>query len=235
MAARLADMSVFEEVCCGFHQGEPGFATAVDEMRCRNVVVVPLMTSNGYYARTVLPRALAKAKRAPEVAFRQTQAVGGHPRIPALVCDRVKELVSQFGLDAPRTAAVIVGHGTPRHRQSRDTTLRCVEAVATGGCVDAAWPAFLDDEPSIEAVASSLRHEVAILIPFLVGRGLHGAVDVAERFGMVVDRGTEPPVLRRTGDRHVVLDLPVGWLPGMFDLVVEMSMEACHAVAGTRS
>jgi len=235
LAARLAEMRVFDEVCCGFHQGEPGFAAAVDGMRCHRLVVVPLMTSNGYYARTVLPHALAAAKRAPEVTIRQTAAVGGHPCIPGLVCDRVGALVTQFSLDPSRTAAVIVGHGTPRHRQSRDTTLRCVEAVATGGCVDAAFPAFLDDEPGIEAVASSLRHPATILIPFLVGRGLHGAVDIAERFGMVVDQSAQPPVLQRTGDRRVVLDLPVGCWPGMFDLVVDLATEACHRVAGTQS
>lgn len=235
LAARLAEARVFDEVCCGFHQGEPGFAAAVDGLRCRHLVVVPLMTSNGYYARTVLPRALAEAKRAPEITFRQTQAVGGHPCIPGLVSDRVGALVTQFGLDASRTAAVIVGHGTPRHRQSRDTTLRCVEAVATDGCVDAALPTFLDDEPGIEAVASVLRHPTAILIPFLIGRGLHGAVDIAERFGMVVDQSAEPPVLQRSGDRRVMLDLPLGCWPEIFDVVLELAMEACHGVAGTRS
>jgi len=235
MAERLGVMDGFDEVCCAFHQGEPGFAAALDAMSAECVAVVPLMTSNGYYAETVLPRALAEATRSPHVTIHRTQAVGGHPRVPPLARDRVKALLRRFDMDGASTAVVIVGHGTPRHRQSRDTTLRCVQAVHDAGCVDAAMPAFLDDEPSIEAVASSLRHESAILVPFLIGRGLHGAIDIAERFGLVVGGDAEPPVLQPTGERRVVLDLPVGCLPEIMDLVVEMATEACQEVARPRS
>ena len=49
----------FSTIAVAYHQGEPAFAEVLDALEERDVTVVPVMTSRGYYADHVLPRALA--------------------------------------------------------------------------------------------------------------------------------------------------------------------------------
>jgi sirohydrochlorin ferrochelatase len=89
-------------------------------------------------------------------------------------------------------------------------------------------PAFLDDSPEIEEVARSLTTGGVIIIPFLIGRGLHGAVDIADRFGLKVSQAELPPLERNVGGCRIVLDLPIGSLPEIQRLVTELA----HAALG---
>src|SRR5688572_5915924 len=84
---------VFDEVAVAFHQGEPGFDIVLDTLESRIVTVVPVMTSAGHYAETVLPTALRKNRRYGDVRLRITPPVGTHPEIAALVARRVATLL----------------------------------------------------------------------------------------------------------------------------------------------
>jgi len=225
LARGVAGLGLFDEVVGAFHRGTPGYAEAVDTMTAEEIVVVPLMTSQGYYADTVLPNALATAERCAHVRMHQTSVVGRHPRIAAIVRRRYGDLVARFGLDAAGTALVLVGHGTPKHPQSRASTLACVKALKSLGTAADVLPAFLDDEPKIEVVARSLVHGAAVVIPFLIGRGVHASVDVAQRCGMNAAAMTEPPLQQGVGGRRIVLDLPIGCHTEIMDVVVDLASE----------
>ena len=225
LTVAVTGLRLFDEAVCAFHQGEPGFADVVDSMAADTIVVVPLMTSQGYYADTVLPEALATASRFSHVSIHQTSVVGRHPRIAESVRQRFHDLVERFGLDAAETALVVVGHGTPKHLESRASTLGCVEALKSLGVAADVLPAFLDDEPRIEVVAESLAHRAAVVIPFLIGRGVHASVDIAQRFGMNASALTVPPVLQMVCGWRIVLDLPIGCHTEIMDVVVALACE----------
>ncbi len=226
LTVAIAGLGLFDEVVCAFHQGDPGFAEAVDTMTAERIVVVPLMTSQGYYADTVLPKALATARRFSHISVHQTSAVGRHPRIAELVRRRYGELLERFTLDASDAVLVLVGHGTPKHTESRATTLACVEALKSSGVAADVVPAFLDDEPRIESVALSLTHRGAVVIPFLIGRGVHACVDIAHRIGMSASAERAPPVLLEVDGRRIALDLPIGCHPDIMNVVVDLASKA---------
>ncbi|MDQ3426981.1 MAG: hypothetical protein M3477_04050, partial [Gemmatimonadota bacterium] len=76
LAETVRGRRLFDEVAVAFHQGEPGFDGVLDELRSEEVTVVPVMTSAGHYSDVVLPAALARNRRYPEVRLRQTPPVG---------------------------------------------------------------------------------------------------------------------------------------------------------------
>ena len=57
-AARIRLLQVFDEVFVAFHQGLPSFTSVLDTISADDVVVVPVMTSDGYYCNKILPNAL---------------------------------------------------------------------------------------------------------------------------------------------------------------------------------
>jgi sirohydrochlorin cobaltochelatase len=63
LAGVVAARGSFDEVAVAFHQGRPPFDSVLDELTAQEIVVVPLMTSEGYYSDVVLPRELAKNRR----------------------------------------------------------------------------------------------------------------------------------------------------------------------------
>jgi sirohydrochlorin cobaltochelatase len=160
------------------------------------------------------------------VVARQTSVVGLHPRVADLVRQRYVDLVSRFGLDEADTTAVLVGHGTPKHLESRTSTLACAEALKAERTTSRVRHAFLDDEPSIEEVARSLEDGDAVLIPFLIGSGIHASVDVARRFGLSPLSDDAPPLVQVVGGRRIVLDVPIGCHPAIVDIVVDLASGA---------
>ena len=73
LAESLRARRLFHEVGVAFHQGEPGFDAVLDELTADEVTVVPLLTSAGHYSEVVLPEALARNRRFPDVRLRQTR------------------------------------------------------------------------------------------------------------------------------------------------------------------
>ena len=110
LARRAGRRLGFDEAIAAFHQGDPVFSRALDGLRSEDVVVVPLLQSEGYYCHRVLPAELAKNDRFGHVRLRQTRAVGVHPALDDVLERRVSELRALHRLDA--IAIALVGHGT---------------------------------------------------------------------------------------------------------------------------
>lgn len=222
LARRVGRASGFDAASGAFHQGDPGFGRVLDEMRCAEFVVVPLLTSEGWFASTVLPRELARNRVAGRVAVRRTRAAGAHPRLPDLVVARVTTLVD--ALDLARPAVAIVGHGTTRHPSSRDTSDGLAAHLhASTGLEARAF--FLDDDPAIEQVRHDFARGDLLVLPFLLGGGRHAVADVRERLGLRSGEESEV-VMAGLDGRRVVLDRPLGLDPGFEDLVEDLARRA---------
>jgi uroporphyrin-III C-methyltransferase/precorrin-2 dehydrogenase/sirohydrochlorin ferrochelatase len=209
IAQSLRERGVADVVEASFHQGEPGFKEGFDRLGADRVIVVPLFTSEGYYTRTVLPQALQQPLK-PESQVRYAAALGASPSLAELVRARVKALLSRYSLEADSTAVLIVGHGTRRNPESRDTTLRLAEQLQSLQLVSRVRAGFLDDDPEVEGVFASLSSHDVLVIPFLIG-GAHSSIDLPRRLGL--DSTSE------NGARRVILDVPIGHYEGLTDLV----------------
>ncbi len=224
LAANMADRGIFDEVRCGFHRGTPQFSEAVDQMTSDEIVVVPLMASDGYYATAVLPIALASAERFGEVPMRQTCAVGAHPRIPDIVSARCRSVMARCGCDPRATSVMLVGHGTLRHRDSSETTRRCADVLLRQALAAEVLPAFLEDQPRVEEAMPLVTQENVIVIPFMIGFGQHVTQDLARRLELGADAETRLPVATRLRRQRVVLDVPVGVDPALAELIIDLAL-----------
>lgn len=221
LAETVRGRRIFDEVAVAFHQGEPGFDTVLEELRSDEVTVVPVMTAAGHYGEVVLPEALARSPRFPEVRLRITPPVGGHPGLAALVARRVTELLADYRLERRATSILLVGHGTRRHAASRATTLELAETLRRRRAAGEVTAGFLDDDPSLAEAFAATAFGTVLVLPFLVGGGAHALTDIPAALGLAAG---EVPRLATTPDgRAVVLDAAVGTLPGIGDLIVDLA------------
>jgi uroporphyrin-III C-methyltransferase len=215
-AEEIRRRRLFDEVAVAFHQGEPGFDTVLDELTADEVTVVPFMTSAGYYTETVLPAALARNRRYAEIRLRQTPALGTHPGVAALVARRVTQLLRTEGLTRDAVSLVLVGHGTPRHPESRTATQHLAETLELRRVAGQVLAGFIDDDPRVEQVLKRARLSVAVVIPFLIGGGNHALVDLPHTIAISTDPSRE-------ASSRVLLDEVVGSYPGLVELVIDLA------------
>lgn len=215
LARTLASESPFDEVLVAFHQGDPAFSQVLDATTATQIVVVPVMTSGGYYCDDVLPRELLKNARASHQALRPviTRPVGTHPRLAEVVGRRIQSMIATRRWLTDDVAVVLIGHGTKRNTRSRLATEKLAAAIRAAGVCGETHFAFLDDQPLIESIGGSITKPHVLVMPFLIGGGPHAVEDIPRRMA---------------NNGSVFVDAPIGALPELCGLIGELAIEALH-------
>ena len=213
----------FDRVVAAFHQGEPRFCEVLDLIDADDVVVVPVMTSQGYYCDEFLPAELAKNARYPEVVVRITPPVGVHPGIPTVVDRRLAELAERVAINLGTAAVAIVGHGTRRNPRSRLATEELAGAIRGMGRYAEVATFFLDEAPGVEEILK-LGHSTILVEPFLISGGPHATKDIPDRLG--IKAGAELPRVAEVDGRRVVLNSPLGMDRALIRLISSLAREA---------
>ena len=220
LAESLRGRRLFDEVAVAFHQGEPGFDAVLDELEADEVTVVPFLTSAGHYSEVVLPEALARNARFADVRLRQTPPVGTHAGVAPLVARRVTELLREQRAERDTVALVLVGHGTAKHPQSRAATLHLADTLRRRRVAGEVVAAFLDDDPPVDAVVARLHQPTVLVVPFLIGGGVHALKDIPRLVGLT---GDGDPRRGTAGGRLFLIDDAVGSYPGLEEIVVDLA------------
>jgi uroporphyrin-III C-methyltransferase len=231
LAQEIRERRLFDEVAVAFHQGEPGFDSVLDEMEADQVTVVPLLTSAGHYAETVLPQALERNRRFAQLRLRQTPPVGTHPGVASLVARRLTDLFREQQLSRSSVRVIVAGHGTKRHGESRDATLALAETLRRRRVAGEVVAGFIDDEPSLEEVTSRqtsvasrlLSGSAIVVVPFLLGGGAHVLEDIPNRLTTGDRRLVTGHSRLATGDWRLLIDHPLGDYPGLADIIVDLA------------
>jgi uroporphyrin-III C-methyltransferase len=218
LAEAVRARRLFDEVAVAFHQGEPGFDTVLDELTADEITVVPLLTSAGHYADVVLPAALGRNRRFSDVRLRQTPAVGTHAGIASLVARRLTELLRDKDILRAAASVALVGHGTPRHQESRTSTFHLVDTLRRRGVAGEVLPAFIDDDPSVETLLRTATLPHLIVVPFLIGGGTHVVKDIPRLLGLADTR-----LATRDSRLSVTLDDAIGTYPGLVEIVIDLA------------
>lgn len=213
----------FDEVAVAFHQGEPGFSQVLDRLSADEIVVVPLMTSEGYYSDVALPRELARNARYATIRVRRTGPVGTHPGMATLVARRFRKILLDHELHARETTLALVGHGTKRHARSRHATWALARELRQRNLCAQVVAAFLDDDPQVESILETANHPSLIVIPFLIGDGQHAAMDIPRRLGFSPGEDASLPLAGWIHHRTVVCDSAVGLDPGIVEVIAELA------------
>lgn len=218
----------FDEAVACFHQGSPGFGDVLDGMMSSQISVVPIMSSEGYYCSEVLPNALQNNLRYQDVRIAISKPVGANPRLPELIAERARELITRSGRTRDNILLAVLGHGTRRHARSRATAVDVADQLAA--MTEQRWQktaaAFIDDEPGLE----TLRHarlcggaqpDLIVAIPMFIGQGPHILEDIPSVLGFPPDLEVRFPMQAEVGEQTIVIDAPLGDWPAMERLVYD--------------
>ncbi len=232
-AEQIRRRNLYDEVAVAFHQGDPPFSEVLDRSTADEVLVVPVMASQGYYAEVVLPRELARNQRSATISVTYTPAIGTHPSIVELVATRLRETMLEHQFEPMSTTLILVGHGTRKHAASRDSTLTARDAIAQRGIVGDVLCAFLDDDPPVESLLERIRTPNVIVEPFLISDAEHAARDIPRRLGLVTHGGAEPPFVCRSDQQWVICGAALGTDERILDVILAVCREATRAVPST--
>ncbi|MEK6676285.1 MAG: hydroxymethylbilane synthase [Planctomycetota bacterium] len=223
IADEMAHVGNFADVAVAFHRGQPSFSTVFDQLHAEEMIVVPLMAAEGYYADTVLPRELKKNPKCSKKKVHITPPVGSHPGMVDLVSSRARRLLPSIDGAPDKVTLVVIGHGTPRHEKSRSSTEELVEKLRRRGEWAEVLAAFLDEEPRVDTVVDRSASSLIVVEPFLISAGNHAIRDIPTRLGMPEVENTELPRTDRVGDKAVACDRPVGSDPGVIEMILDFA------------
>jgi len=196
-AHQAAQFGGFREWGVAFHNGTPHFSQALANIAAQEVVVVPFMTSDGYYSRVVLPRELKPDGR----RLRITPAVGTSPSLVPLILQRLRDLSCHHQIPIEEMSVLIVGHGTPRHPQSRQSSQALAAQLQRWFDVQVG---FLDEDPGPQEALAQLVKPYRVVVPFLIGPGDHAIRDLPARLGQ---------------QERLWIDRPLGFDPALAQLI----------------
>ncbi len=219
LAHQLARVDTMPSVHAAFYLGEPRFCEVLDRIKADSVLVIPLMTSEGYFCDKVLPAELAKNRNYASTALRLTKPIGTDPAMAIAVKSRFLELVKKNNVIPSLTSLILVGHGTARSARSTQSTVRLAELVRRELPGVSVRAAFLDDEPSLEKVAAGVSTTNSIVVPFFIAPGPHATVDIPQRLGLAGEQ-SDPSTFRKSSRGiRFLCERPMGQWPSFVEML----------------
>lgn len=231
LAEAISAKGHFAKVTPAFLNGDPlmtDFLAHLPTGEVRDVVIVPAMTSVGYYLQSVIPKRIAENPNHADYRIFISPVVGMHEKIAMLVTARIDQTMAGDSMTADDTTVVLVGHGTRRNANSCKSTYALLEQLKQQRPDLKFDIAFLDQDPEADAVAQKIDTPHTVVIPFLISRGPHTTVDIPEAFGLDAGPQVQFPNRKqwddRSGNRICICDTPIGMYPEIADLCVELAM-----------
>jgi sirohydrochlorin cobaltochelatase len=224
LADRISQSGRFDVVTPAFLNGQPAITNVLDGLPPGDVVLVPVMTSEGYYL-SALPDKLLQNSCPERFRFFVTRVVGLHDDLAGLISQRISMFHHRYRSPESDTTVVVVGHGTRRNKNSALATLRMTNQLIRIHPNLKFESAFLDQEPTARDVATKIQTANTLVVPFLISRGPHSTIDVPEAFGLQSGLDVEFPIVKQSRDGVCVCDLPVGMYPEMAEICLQLAIE----------
>ena len=220
-ADRLRRCAAADEITACFWKEPPSFRHALDTIRARQVVVVPVFTARGYFTQTVIPTEMgldgAVTRKSGKI-IHLTPAIGEHPLLDEIVQKRVQDTLASQQLPLCETAVAVIGHGTPRNPQSRDAARRQAQLIRRQIAALDVVDVYLDDQPDIPSIYDSTRAENIIALPYFLASGSHVSQDVPQALGLMENTFPE-----RIKGRNVFYTEPVGSVDNLCDIILALA------------
>ena len=196
LAASLEAMGLFDHVTPAFLIGQPLMTEVLESLPPGEAIVVPVMTSDGYYLKQ-LPEKFKQNANYDQFSLSISPVVGLHPAIAKTISARLAGHLKERQLTAADTTVVVVGHGTRRNSTSDATTFALADSLRTDHPGFEIKAAFLDQEPEIGSVAESIETPNIVVLPFLVSLGPHMTHDTPAAFGLPTGHELKFPLVGR--------------------------------------
>lgn len=221
--ASALDAGSAHPVTPAFNLGTPSFAGAIDATNAQRILVIPVMTSDGHFVRTVVPRRCAEARTAPSKQITIAPPIGARPEIADSIVRHVSNTIREFNADPAGTTILVVGHGTRRSSTSGSATEALAARIARDTGITDTRAAFLDADPLVEEIVPTLGARDVIVVPFLLGGGEHAERDIPARIGLHADGSTPRAIYQDR--RRFIFETPLLDQPALADAILETIRE----------
>jgi sirohydrochlorin cobaltochelatase len=187
-AEAIREMGLFAEIRTVFWKEQPRFAEALDNLTTAKAYIVPLLASDGYITRDVLPREIGfedcLMKRDGVEAI-LCKAVGTHETLPTQVGEACREKATLAGLSGGDTTLLLIGHGNEKNPASANQTETVAEAARSTGFFARVKTAYLDQAPFVADWRNFSMTGTILTVPFMISGGIHAAQDLPEALGIL--------------------------------------------------
>lgn len=229
LADRLKATEVFDDVLCGFLKEAPFLNEILPSLEARDLIVVPLLTSRGFITDELIPEALKTVPKGTRVHL--CPPLGVHDGIPRLMVNRVEAVLQDQDFERKDVSVIIAAHGNKKNpenaRQTREIA-QSIENLLTDISVQAA---FIEQPPLLSDWPENVTTENLIVLPLLIGGGLHGAEDVPTMLGIDLsspELACLSEVTPHTGrltahGRSIVLCRALGYEPALAKIVTDLA------------
>ncbi|MCY4021738.1 MAG: hypothetical protein OXG39_20230 [Chloroflexi bacterium] len=184
---RLRALGAAGEVTACFWKEPPATHQVLDTVQARQIFVVPVFTAQGYFTSAVIPSEMAlhgPVTRRDGRTITLTRPLGEHPAMTSVVRNIVRKYIDEHDLDRADTAVAIIGHGTRRNPNSRDTTRYQAKVLRDMNWVGEVVDVYLDDEPEIPSIYQTTSAGNIIALPYFLAPGSHVSIDVPRALGL---------------------------------------------------
>jgi len=223
---RLRRLGVADEITAGFWKEQPDFSRVLYSVAADEVVIVPVFTAQGYFTRDVLPAEMgltgAQTRRGRR-RIHLTPTVGEHKLLDSIVNARLRGTIASNELQPGQTAAAIIGHGTPRNRNSRAAAQAQADRLRALGWLNEVVAVYLDDDPAIPTIYDSTSSPNIIALPYFLAEGSHVTRDVPRALGLSLGQAAES-----VHGRKVYYCDPVGADESICDVILQLARETGH-------
>ena len=220
---RLRSWRLADEIGACFWKEAPAFSQALGTVEADTIAVLPLFTARGYFTSEVLPAEMGLEGSVTVRAGKTihlTRPLGEHPQLGSIVEGQLRATVKRYQLPPNETAAVIIGHGTRRNRQSRDSARHQARRIGSLNWLSEVVDVYLDDEPNIPSLYRRTRAPNIIALPYFMADGSHVRRDIPRALGI-----SELDSVNRVRNRSVYYCEPVGVDESICQLILELARE----------
>ena len=213
-----------KKITPAFLQGEPQMTRVLESLPEGDVVVIPVMTSDGYYLRK-LPERFASNRNAEKFNFHLSSVFGMH----TLIAEEMKSLVTHhltnLNLKPEETTVVVIGHGTRRNQTSGESTYLLTNTLANQFPNINCLTGFLDQDPTATLIASEIKTPNTIILPFLISRGPHTTEDVPQAFHLPTGPDLQFPFIQQSVSGIQIYEKPLAMYTQAADICVALADE----------
>ncbi|MCY3946363.1 MAG: hypothetical protein OXF44_08780 [Anaerolineaceae bacterium] len=220
---QLRAKGVADEISACFWKEPPSFRNALGNLRSETVVVVPVLATDGYFARTVIPAEMGldgPFTRVGKRCIHYTRPLGLHPRLGEVLHASVLQQIQALGAGPEEVAVAVIGHGTRRDARSREAARHVARSLAAKLPDCDVLEAYLDDDPPIPSIYERTGKAIVLAAPWFLAPGSHVSVDVPVALGLPAGAASG----RFRGRSVYYLDAP-----GTADVACELILDLARA------
>ncbi len=228
LAENLNSLGLYADVCCGFLKEPPLLTQTLKEIETPNLVVVPMLSAHGYISDELIPKAMQALS--DKTTVRLCKPLGTFESVPRIMADRARSVVEENKLESAKISILIAAHGNrknPENAKQASAIARQIEELTQGIPTSAA---YIEEPPLISDWHKSIESDFLIVLPFLIGGGLHGVEDIPAMLGL----DTDDPIFEQLEDtpfigpferygRSIWFCRALGHEPALVDVILDPS------------